>query len=147
MLKKVLWCLLALLAALVGIYGVVRLGWTWELFVVAGSVAFCLVAAVLTPEKSVEQELEEAYDSVGAEEPVPAPAALPASAESLDFEESRESEDLPVVEVTETGEVLRSPAPQPSRASEAGPLLARITRRFTWDEVSQACEADGPTGF
>ena len=102
MLQKVLWCLLALLAALVGIYGVVRLGWTWELFVVAGSVAFCLVAAVLTPEKSVEQELEEAYESVGPEEAVPASAA---------------------------------------------PLVERITRRFTWDEVSQACEADGPTGF
>ena len=66
MIKKVLWALLALLAALVGLYGVVRLGWTWQLFIAAAGVALFLVIAVFSGEPSMEQQLEAAYDEADA---------------------------------------------------------------------------------
>jgi len=67
MVKKVLWALVALLAALVGLYGVVRLGWTWQLFIAAAGVALSLVLAIFSGEQSMEEQLEAAYNEVEAE--------------------------------------------------------------------------------
>ncbi len=73
MLRKVFWSLAALLSSLIGVWGVVRQGWTWELAIAGtGTVAFLAIAlatgrraawreAAEEPAVEIDERVEEPY--------------------------------------------------------------------------------------
>ncbi len=154
MLLKLFWSLLALLASLVGFWGAVNLGWTYELLAAAALVATSLVLALVTGQRRTQVVIESIEEESGADKTqfvsvpsipiVPEDVVCPGIAESTPAtcnEEEQEDEDMTVLElpaVTFDSDVELLDEIRPSN-----------TRRFEWGEVASVIRsADaGPSTF
>lgn len=107
--KKTLFSLLSLLSSLLGFYGAVRMGWTWEILVMAGLVTSFLILGLFSGNEKAKKPVVRPV--VRAAEPSPASLA-----EGLPMMLDEPVEMEPAVE-----EVVESPI-RPARTFEWGAL-------------------------
>mgnify|MGYP006865029466 CR=1 FL=1 len=91
MLRKIFWSLSALLSSLIGVWGVVRLGWTWELaFAGTATVAFLAIALATGRRAAWHAAAEEPSVEVDAavEEPYHQPVRTAADSQRFEWGEA-----------------------------------------------------------
>lgn len=125
MLMKLLFSLLGLLASLVGVLGVVRLGWKWELIGVAAvTLASLALSIALGNREALVQRLQEAGDGDGGD---------------------GESRDVRICS-SERAAALQAAISEEETMDL--PDTGRNTSRFGWDQISSVvAETAGPERF
>lgn len=84
MLRKVFWSLAALLSSLVGVWGVVRQGWTWELAIPGIATVAFLATALATGRRTTWREAAE-EPVTEAEEPFQEPRRTAADSQRFEW--------------------------------------------------------------
>ncbi len=145
--QKLFFSLLSLLSSLVGLYGVMRLGWHWEMAVPGALTLLFLGLALVSGNRTTVELLDECDDDELEETWQQGAASVAARAGRADLAQ----EESGAVDGSARG--VRLDEERPVLASLASPVPAvrrgkHHTQRLEWGQVEELLRSvDGPTRF